>query len=118
MKKALATILFPIVLLIAYINFWYSSETTTKISIKNASGKEIQSLELVYANEKLPLKKIAPNETISQNITFTEDGDFDIKIIFSDTTILEKNNLGSISPEQGTKNSFIIREKEILFSQK
>lgn len=89
-----------------------------KIIFTNNSNFSVASTEIKYCNEIIYLKSIKSRESISKDLKRAGDCDFDIKIIFSDDSVIEKNNLGYITNYDGSKSIFVVSEqKELNFLQ-
>lgn len=97
---------------------WLSNELKQKIIFTNNSNHSIDSIEIKYCDKILNLNDIKPHSSFSENIKANFDSHFDVKIIFSDGTVIEENNLGYITNSDGSDNIFLITEnKELNFSQ-
>ena len=111
-------VIFFIVVIIIGGYFWTSKELQQKIIFINNSDILIDLAEIKYCNKILNLNDVASQKSISQDIASVGDCNFAIKIIFNDGAVVEKNNLGYLTSNDGSDNIFIVtQQKELIFSQ-
>jgi len=92
--------------------------TQQRIILKNNSNELIESFSINYCDEVLSIDTMKASSSFSKRISVNSDCDFDVKITFSSGDILEENNLGYITGEDGSDSIFIITEdKKLNFSQ-
>jgi hypothetical protein len=89
-----------------------------KIIFINESDYTIESIEIKYCNTVLNFNDIQKGQSFSENIQAECDSAFDVKIIFSNGTTIEENNLGYITNSGGSNSIFKVTiNKELNFTQ-
>jgi hypothetical protein len=121
-KKNIITLSIFIIFVIALLVFggylWLKDQLQQEIIFTNDSKHSINLVEINFSGEELAIKNIQPQSTIRKNITAISDGDFDVKIIFSDDFTIEENNLGYITNGDGSNNIFLVtEERKLIFNQ-
>ncbi len=116
-KKIIITLSIVISVVVISTYFWLS-EFQQKIIFTNNSDIIIDLAEIKYCDKTLNLNNIVSKKSVSRYIASVGDCDFDVKITFSDNTIIEKNNLGYITDSDGSDSVFqITKQKELIFFQ-
>lgn len=84
------------------------------VVFSNKSEQTIESVEIKYCDEKILLQNVESKSTISKDIESHQDCGFDIKISFSNGSIIQEEDLGYITNGDGSDHVFVITKGNIL----
>lgn len=117
-KKKIIIILSTIIVVLLVIAFcgylWLKDQLQQTVVFKNKSEQTIDSVQIRYCDEEILLQNIESMSTISRNIESHNDCGFDIKVVSSDNSIIQKENLGYITNGDGSDHVFVITKENKL----
>lgn len=110
----ISTIVIVLIIIAFFAYLWLKDLFQPTVVFSNNSEQTIESVQINYCDEEILLKNVESKSTISKDIESNQDCSFDIKVVFSDNSIIQKENLGYITNGDGSDHIFVITKENEL----